>query len=86
MCILHDTLLTENWWLYDKMKKLIVPTVKLYETLHFIWVQALTLSQRENMPLLGKEFWRHCWMALVAVKLEIPSLRVCSPVPNRAKF
>lgn len=68
--ILPNILLTENWCLHDKMKKLIVPTFTLYETFDLFWVQPLTLSQRENVPLLGMECWQHCWMALVAMKLE----------------
>lgn len=45
-----------------------VPTVKLYEMFDFIWVQALTPSQGENVPLLGMEFWQHCWMALMRLE------------------
>lgn len=68
------------------MKKLIVPTVKLNEMFDFIWVQALMPSQRENMPLLGVEFWQHCWMALMRLLSpkyhHLGCAAQCQSVPN----
>ena len=45
-----------------------VPTVKLYEMFDFIWVQALTPSQGEIVPLLVMEFCQHCLMALMMLE------------------